>query len=175
MECLTQLILLIDQMSSSDIADESLRDAADILQQQLIYNGEVLDVALESLRAYKAGTQSLVYLDSSVYLAYALFRMLEKWSKSKGTDTYVRQKVARKKRKKKGELAYFVIGSTPVACLTPALGVTEEEGIPDVEEEEENDAEDDEVIHETIFTLESFEGVSFKMSFTFSYGSNVVT
>ncbi|PPQ67837.1 hypothetical protein CVT24_003143 [Panaeolus cyanescens] len=135
MECLTQLILLIDQMSSSDIVDDSLRDAADVLQQQLIYNGEVLDVALESLRAYSPGTQSLVYLDSSVYLSYALFRMLEKWSKSKGTDTYVRQKVAKKKRKKKG--------------------VTEEEGIPDVEEEEETEEED--VIHETIFTLQSFE------------------
>lgn len=89
-------------MTSSDIADPSLKTAAEVLQQQLIYNGEVLDTALESLRSYKAGTQSLAYLDSSVYLAYALLRMLEKWGKEKGSETYVRQKIAKKKRKNKG-------------------------------------------------------------------------
>ncbi|KAF9484295.1 timeless-domain-containing protein [Pholiota conissans] len=132
-ECLTQLLLLIDKMSSSEIADPTLKDAADVLQQQLIYNGEVLDISLESLRSYKPGTQSLAYLDSSVYLAYALLRMLERWGKEKGSETYVRQKVAKKKRKSKG--------------------ITEEEGIPDVEEEEE----EEEVIHETMFTFDAFE------------------
>lgn len=89
-------------MSSSDIADPTLKEAAEVLQQQLIYNGEVLDIALESLRSYKPGTQSLAYLDSSVYLAYALLRMLERWGKEKGSETYVRQKVSKKKRKSKG-------------------------------------------------------------------------
>lgn len=87
-------------MSSSEIADPALNDAADVLQQQLIYNGEVLDIAFESLRTYKEGTQSLAYLDSSVFLAYALLRMLERWAKSKGEDMYVRRKT---KRKKKGK------------------------------------------------------------------------
>lgn len=100
-ECLTQLLLLIDTMSSSDIADPELSEAADVLQQQLIYNGEVLDIAFESLRSYKEGTQSLAYLDSSVYMAYALLRMLERWGKSKGGDMYVRKKKS-KRRKPKG-------------------------------------------------------------------------
>jgi replication fork protection complex subunit Tof1/Swi1 len=87
-------------MSSSELSDPDLNEAAEILQNQLIYNGEVLDIALESLRAYKEGTQSLVYLDSSVHLAYALLRMLEKWTKQKGSrEMYVRKKARKKKRK----------------------------------------------------------------------------
>ncbi|KAF5325413.1 hypothetical protein D9619_010000 [Psilocybe cf. subviscida] len=134
-ECLTQLLLLIDKMSTSEIADDILKEAAEVLQQQLVYNGEVLDIALESLKTYKPGTQSLAYLDSSVYLAYALLRMLERWGKQQGNETYVRQRAARKKRKSRG--------------------ITEEEGIPDVEEEEEEDHE--EIINETMFTFEAFE------------------
>ncbi|KAG5339373.1 hypothetical protein C0989_004499 [Termitomyces sp. Mn162] len=133
-ECLTQLLLLIDAMSSADITDPDLKEAADVLQQQLIYNGEVLDIAFESLRSYKLGTQSLVYLDSSVYLAYALLKMLEKWSKSKGGDVYVRKRKAKKCKSIKG--------------------MGEDDGIPDVEEEP---AEEEEVVHETMFTFEAFE------------------
>ncbi|KAG6865098.1 hypothetical protein C0991_005153 [Blastosporella zonata] len=134
-ECLTQLLLLIDVMSSADIADPTLKEAADVLQQQLIYNGEVLDIAFESLRSYKPGTQSLVYLDSSVYLAYALLKMLEKWSKSMSGDVYVRRKKAKKRR--------------------AAKSMGEDDGIPDVEEELEK--EEGEVVHETMFTFEAFE------------------
>jgi replication fork protection complex subunit Tof1/Swi1 len=125
-------------MSSSTSASLSsdLQEAAEILQQQLIYNGEVLDIALESLRSYKEGTQSLVYLDSSVHLAYSLLRMLEKWAKDKGDGTYVRRRKERRRKKK---------------------DITEEEGIPDVEEEPEK--EDEDVVHETLFTFEAFESV----------------
>jgi replication fork protection complex subunit Tof1/Swi1 len=99
-ECLTQLLLLIDGMSSTELSNPDLNDAAEALQNQLIYNGEVLDIALESLRVYKEGTQSLVYLDSSVHLAYALLRMLEMWTKAKGSkEMYVRKKARKKKRK----------------------------------------------------------------------------
>ncbi|KAF9001196.1 timeless protein-domain-containing protein [Cyathus striatus] len=133
-ECLTQLLLLIDKMSQTDISDPTLSEAADIIRHQLIYNGEVLDIAYDSLRAYKEGTQSLVYLDASVHLAYALLRMLERWGKGKGGDMYVRKKTT--KRKKKGKV------------------MDEESGIPDVEEVEEDD---EEVIHETMFTFEAFE------------------
>lgn len=89
-------------MSSSEIADPALNEAAEVFQQQLIYNGEVLDIAFESLRTYKEGTQSLAYLDSSVHLAYALLRMLERWGKAKGGEMYVRKKKAKRRRKGKG-------------------------------------------------------------------------
>jgi replication fork protection complex subunit Tof1/Swi1 len=114
-ECLTQLLLLIDAMSSSVIADPILNDAADILQQQLIYNGEVLDIAFESLRTYKEGTQSLAYLEKSVFLAYALLRMLERWGREGGggDGVYVRRR--RGKRKKRKGPSYM---SFPCARLT---------------------------------------------------------
>ncbi|KAH0831354.1 timeless protein-domain-containing protein [Lanmaoa asiatica] len=135
-ECLTQLLLLIDNMSSSVISDPNLTDAARVLQQQLIYNGDVLDIALESLRSYKEGTQSLTYLNSSVYLAYALLRMLERWGKENSSAMYVRKKAIRKKKGKGNSL--------------------EEDGVPDVEDEGDTGEEED-MIHETMFTFEAFE------------------
>lgn len=36
-------------------------------------------------------------------------------------------------------------------------GKSDEDGIPDVEEEEDND--NDEIVHETLFTFEAFESV----------------
>lgn len=94
-------------MSSSEITEPTLREAADVLQQQLIYNGEILDISLASLKSYTPGTQSLTFLDSSVHLSHALLRMLEKWSKSKGGETYVRQKTSKRRRKRTGGLFYF--------------------------------------------------------------------
>lgn len=137
-ECLTQLLLLIDTMSSSVISDSNLDEAARLLQQQLIYNGDVLDIALDSLRSFKEGTQSLAYLNASVYLAYALLRMLEKWGKQNSGAMYVRKKKASKKKGK-------------------VHGVTENDGVPDVEEEVVDEDSTEEVIHETMFTFEAFE------------------
>ncbi|KAH9931521.1 timeless protein-domain-containing protein [Fomitopsis serialis] len=130
-DCLTQLVLLIDAMSTSPVASEA--DVADVLQQQLIYNGEVLDLAFDSLRAYRENTQSLAYLDSSVHLAYALFRMLERWGKKRSGkgEMYVRRK--EKARRRKGE----------------------DDGVPD--EEEEPQVDQDDMIHETMFTFDMFE------------------
>ncbi|KAG8216231.1 timeless protein-domain-containing protein [Butyriboletus roseoflavus] len=136
-ECLTQLLLLIDDMSSSVISDPDLNDSARLLQQQLIYNGDVLDIALESLRSYKEGTQSLTYLNSSVYLADALLRMLERWGKENSSAVYVRKKMNRKKKGK-------------------GNGVLEEDGVPDVEDEGDAEEEED-MTHETMFTFEAFE------------------
>ncbi|KAJ3795140.1 timeless protein-domain-containing protein [Lentinula aff. detonsa] len=134
-ECLTELLLLIDSMFSVDISDSTLSEAAEILQQQLIYSGEVLDVTLESLRSYKEGTQSLVYLNSSVHLAYVLLKMLEKWAKGKGQgEVYVRKKKTAKGRKKRAG---------------------RDDEVPD--EEEPQEQEDDDVVHETMFTFEAFE------------------
>jgi replication fork protection complex subunit Tof1/Swi1 len=89
--------------SSTSTSEALLADAAETLQHQLVYNGEVLDIALESLKNYKEGTQSLDYLEKSVGLGYALFRMLEKWGKTRtGDEVYVRRKKVRRKRKTKG-------------------------------------------------------------------------
>ncbi|KAF9061339.1 timeless protein-domain-containing protein [Rhodocollybia butyracea] len=129
LECLTQLLLLIDNMFSVDISDPTLSEAAEVLQQQLIYSGEVLDVAFESLRTYKEGTQSLAYLNSTVHMGYALLRMLEKWSKGSG-EVYVRKKKAGKQKKK-----------------------SRDDEVP----EEEEPQEDEDVVHETMFTFEAFE------------------
>ncbi|KAJ8086932.1 Topoisomerase 1-associated factor 1 [Marasmius tenuissimus] len=127
-ECLTQLLTLIEAMSTSDI-DEDLQEAADVLQHQLVYSGEVLDIAFESLRTYKEGTQSLAYLTSSINMGYVLFKVLERYVKKSTGDMYIRKKM--KKRKKKGD------GEVP-----------EEEDLPQPEED---------VVHETMFTLETFE------------------
>ncbi|KAF7973783.1 hypothetical protein HWV62_41286 [Athelia sp. TMB] len=141
-ECLAQLLLLIDAMaaaSGTDDAGDDIDDAAQTLRHQLIYNGEVLDIALDSIRAYKEGTQSLTYLESSVYLAWSLLRMLERWGRGGGEEMYVRKKKMRKRKSKKGPSA------------------TEEgEGVPDVEDVEEV-AEDEDVVLETMFTFETFE------------------
>ena len=117
-ECLTQFVLVLEAMTAvppqvsedpfalndAERSDEDdVANAARLLQQQIIYNGEVLDIAFESMKTYKDGRQSLAYLDASVYLAYALLRMLEKWSKRKGgDDMYVRKKA---KSKKKGTMS----------------------------------------------------------------------
>ncbi|KAG1818982.1 timeless protein-domain-containing protein [Suillus subaureus] len=137
-ECLTQLLLLIDIMSSSVISDPQLNEAAAILQQQLIYNGEVLDISLESLRSYKEGTQSLAYLNASVHLAYALLRMLERWGKENTGAVYVRKKKPGKRKKATGQR------------------LADEDGVPDVENEPDGDSEED-VVHETMFTFDAFE------------------
>ena len=97
---MTQFVLVIDGMIACD--NSQIAEAAEVLQHQIIYNGEVLDISFESVRTYKEGTQSLAYLDASIHLAYALLRMLEKWSKRQGaSDMYVRKKA---KPKKKGAL-----------------------------------------------------------------------
>ncbi|KAH9007386.1 timeless-domain-containing protein [Lactarius deliciosus] len=153
-ECLTQLLALLEAMatSGSDVGgsgSEELHEAAELLQQQLVYNGQVLDAALDALRAYKDGTQSLAFLRAGVHLAYAVMRMLEKWARTTGEGSYVRKR-AKPKRKK------------------PRARNAEEPGVPDADVEAEEDEGDEEgqqaraqhegdVIEETIFTFESFE------------------
>ncbi|KAI9507117.1 timeless-domain-containing protein [Russula earlei] len=143
-ECLTQLLALLEAMASTSTGasgEAELHEAALLLQQQIVYNGQVLDAALDSLRMYKDGTQSLTFLRSSVHLAYALFRMLEKWAKTTGDGSYVRK---RRKPKRKQSVK--------------AQNAEEPDGVPDVEEEEQAQGQpEDEVIEETMFTFESFE------------------
>ncbi|KAL1947016.1 hypothetical protein VTO73DRAFT_13977 [Trametes versicolor] len=159
-ECLTQSVLVLDIMASAppsrpptdadgsvgpDLfasaetsAEEDVADASRTLQQQIVYNSEVLDIAFESMRTYKEGTQSLAYLAANVHLAYALLRMLERWGKRQGKgEMYVRKKA--KPKKKRG-----------------AKSTEEGEGVPDVEEEPQQ-REEEEVVNETMFTFDQFE------------------
>ena len=89
---------------SSDGANtgsEELHEAAILLQQQLVYNGQVLDAALDALRAYKDGTQSIAFLRAGVHLAYAVMRMLEKWARTTGEGSYVRKRAKPKPKRKR--------------------------------------------------------------------------
>ncbi|KIJ43813.1 hypothetical protein M422DRAFT_136778, partial [Sphaerobolus stellatus SS14] len=128
-ECLTQLLILIDNMSHA--SDPTLLEAAEVLQHQLYYNGDVLDFAIEGLQNYKE--QSIAYLDSSVHLAYTLLRMLERWGKKKG-DVYVRRKTKSKNRRR-----------------------GKEEGVVDVADVEDEANNEEEMIEEQMFTFEKFE------------------
>ncbi|KAG9103444.1 Topoisomerase 1-associated factor 1 [Ceratobasidium sp. 370] len=137
MDCLVHMLNLITLMAQDP--DETIQEAAETLQSQLYYNGEALDVALDSLREYKE--QSIAYLDSAVHLAFVILRMLEKWAHSQG-EMYVR------KRKKK-------------ARAKRAKGVTEEEGIVDVESDDENPeaakAAAEDLVQEQMFVFEKYE------------------
>jgi replication fork protection complex subunit Tof1/Swi1 len=171
-ECLTQLLALLEAMASSssdggDNGGEELHDAAVLLQQQLVYNGQVLDAALDALRVYKDGTQSLAFLRVGVHLAYAVMRMLEKWARTTGEGSYVRKR-AKPKRKRNGTLISCFPFPNP---LTPSLARNADEpGVPDADVEAEEEGEEEgpqaraqhegDVIDETIFTFESFELVS---------------
>ncbi|THU97519.1 timeless-domain-containing protein, partial [Dendrothele bispora CBS 962.96] len=146
-ECLTQLLLLIDTMASSSTdsdppsSEPNLKETSLTLLTHLTYSGEILDITLDSLKSYKEGTQSLVYLGASVNMAWALLRVLERWSKLNGEGEYVRQTKKKKRRRGKGK------------------GKGEEgDGVGDVPDEEmEEEEEEEEVIHETMFTFEAFE------------------
>jgi replication fork protection complex subunit Tof1/Swi1 len=136
--------------SQTQTYTEAEAEAAETLRHQLIYNGQVLDIALDSLRSYTeggVGGRSLTYLHASVGLAWALFRMLERWGKGSGAgggrgggeEMYVRKKKARRRKRK---------------------GVGEGgEGVPDVEEDVGEEEEEEEVVLETMFTFEAFEMV----------------
>jgi replication fork protection complex subunit Tof1/Swi1 len=148
-------------MSSAGIsadADESilgLAEAANTLRQQLIYNGEVLDLAFESLHGYREGTQSLSYLDASVNLAWAVIRGVEKSGKS---EMYVRQR--KTKKKKKAGLWCYSCDMRRVSLTDASYSITVDGDANGDGEEEEDEKSEEEVINETMFTFESFQLVS---------------
>ncbi|AAW44173.2 conserved hypothetical protein [Cryptococcus deneoformans JEC21] len=96
-ECFTQILLLIDDMSTS--TNEEDVEVAEILQHQLYYNYDILDSALAVVREYK--NQSIAYLDSIIHFAYVLLRMLEKYSKTKAFMFIRKRKNTHKKRKER--------------------------------------------------------------------------
>ncbi|WOO84917.1 Topoisomerase 1-associated factor 1 [Vanrija pseudolonga] len=75
--CFTQILLLIEAMSHS--SDEEDSEAAAIIQNQLYYNGDILDASLQVVSNYK--DQSVGYLEAIIHFAYVLLRMLERYSK----------------------------------------------------------------------------------------------
>lgn len=116
-ESLMNLVQLIELMASSSAdADAEAAGTADVLQTQIVYNGEVLDIALESLKAYRPGTQSLAYLESSVSLAYVLLRRLEKYAQE-GGGSYVR----RKARRRRGECCMHTYVHVEIAILMMSI------------------------------------------------------
>ena len=148
-ECLTQLVLLIEAMSVSK--EPEAEAVSEVLQVQIVYNGEVLDIALDSLKVYKEGTQSLAYLDSSVHLAYALLRVLERHVKKEGEAGMVRQK----KKRSESFWGYMLIRSPD--CVLAKRKKTTDGSVPD--EEEEIEVEEEEELTETMFTFDAFEQV----------------
>lgn len=146
MGCLTQILLLLDAISSSSSeADEADAEAAQTLTTQLIYAGAPLDLALDCLKVCTAATatgRGPEFLDAAVHFAYAVVRMLERGS-SGGEAVYVRR--AKKRAKKGGDDA------------------------DDAAEDERKRQE----ARETTFSLEAFEMARSKSLIRFGYIANI--
>ncbi|OCF79113.1 topoisomerase 1-associated factor 1 [Kwoniella mangroviensis CBS 8886] len=95
LDCFTQVLLLLDAMAMSGEQEDV--KVAEIVQDNLYYNGDILDSSLSVISQYK--DQSVAYLDSVIHFAYVLLRMLEKYSKNKAFMFIRKRKAARKKRK----------------------------------------------------------------------------
>ena len=123
-------------------------EVANILQDQLYYNGDILDSCLQVISHYK--DQSVAYLDSVVHFAYVLLRMLEKYSKNK-TFMFIRKKKANRRKKK------------AKAAGKEAESAKPEDYHGDSEEDENGEMPPDRnapTYAEHAFTFQSFEKVS---------------
>lgn len=83
----------------SNSSDPTDAETAEILQNSIYYNYDILDSSLTVMAQYK--DQSIAYLDSVIHFAYVLLRMLEKYSKNKGFMFVRKKKAKRAIRKKK--------------------------------------------------------------------------
>ncbi|GAA5831127.1 hypothetical protein JCM3766R1_006246 [Sporobolomyces carnicolor] len=95
-DCFNQMLLIIEALQTSGLPEHV--DVAEILQNELYYEAETLDMVLTILVKYSH--QSYKYLESAITLSYTLLRMLEKYSKSKAY-MYVRKKKAGRAAKKR--------------------------------------------------------------------------
>lgn len=86
--------------------DQEDVEAAEILQNQVYYNGDILDASLQVISQYKNQAVGLVpspvapnasYLESIVRFTYVLFRMLEKYSKNK-SFMFIQKRAHKKKQ-----------------------------------------------------------------------------
>ena len=90
-DCFTQILLILDNMMLS--GDDEDKEVAGVLQNQIYYNGDVLDTSINVFTLWKPETkgQPVTFLDCTIHFAYVLLRMLEKYSKTK-TYMFVRKK-----------------------------------------------------------------------------------
>ena len=77
-------------------------EAAEVLQNSLYYNYDILDTSLTVVAQYK--DQSVAYLGSIIHFAYVLLRMLEKYSRTKNF-MFVRKRKAQRRKKRAAEEA----------------------------------------------------------------------
>ena len=151
-------------MQQSRIEDPELAEAAELLQQQVVYNGEVLDIAVDSLRFYKEGVQSLTYLDSSIHLSYSTLRMLERWAKTKGGgDVYVRKRAKPKRKRRSKYFSFIMMTKRNNIAVDKETGAIED--VEDEQEQAEGDTNEDDMIQETMFSFEAFEAVWYQSHF----------
>ncbi|TXT09069.1 hypothetical protein VHUM_02543 [Vanrija humicola] len=137
--CFTQILLLIDAMAHS--TDEEDSEAAAIIQNQLYYNGDILDASLRVVSNYK--DQSVGYLEAIIHFAYVLLRMLERYSKDNAYMYVRKRKSAQKKRR---ALKALNTGEAPIP-----------EEYANEEEEDIGPDEDTPSYREHAFTFASFE------------------
>ncbi|CED82764.1 timeless-domain-containing protein [Phaffia rhodozyma] len=134
LNCFTQILLLVDAMSTS--REEEPVEAAEILQNQIYYNGDILELSIKLMAGYRL--QSRDYLDSVIHFACVLLRMLEKYSKGNAYMFFRKKKAQRAKRKR------------------AAAGKEGEEG-------EENDDEEEALHPASKFAEHAFQFTEFEM------------
>lgn len=95
MRCLTQILLIIQDMSESSLEED--QEIAENIQNRIFYEESTHDRIIAILRGYK--DQGFGYLDSCTELSHVFLRMLERYSRE-NVDLQVRSKRrARKSRK----------------------------------------------------------------------------
>ncbi|KAH7910734.1 timeless protein-domain-containing protein [Hygrophoropsis aurantiaca] len=141
-ECLTQLLRLIELLELAFDALKFYRPTAAAAQASAMLPGADTDAG----PGVKGGGQGVAYLGASVALGYEVGKMVERWAGVRG-GMYVRRKRARRRKTKKGK-------GRGEAAGEEEGGDGEGEGGDGSGEE---GGEEEEVIHETMFTFEAFE------------------
>lgn len=95
MRCFTQILLTVQDMAASPIADD--QEIAENIQNRIFYEETTHDRVIAIVRGYK--DQGFGYLDAATELSHVFLRMVERYSKE-NADMQVRSKrKARRKQK----------------------------------------------------------------------------
>ncbi|EDN11271.1 predicted protein [Histoplasma mississippiense (nom. inval.)] len=97
MRCFTQILLTVQQMLHSDIAED--QDIAENILSRIFYEETTHDKILAILRVYES--QGFWYLDACTELAHVFFRLLEQYSKQNEYMQIRSRRRARRKQRKK--------------------------------------------------------------------------
>ncbi|EEH03334.1 topoisomerase 1 [Histoplasma capsulatum G186AR] len=97
MRCFTQILLTVQQMFHSDIAED--QDIAENILSRIFYEETTHDRILAILRVYES--QGFWYLDACTELAHVFFRLLEQYSKQNEYMQIRSRRRARRKQRKK--------------------------------------------------------------------------